>query len=66
MYLQALGQLADRLLQEESHDQEVELGHVGVLGQKRLHDGEAGEVARVAVDLAQRGAPARIAAHVEP
>lgn len=33
MYLQALGQLSDRLLQEERHEQKVKLRHVGVFGQ---------------------------------
>lgn len=65
MYLQAVWQLSHRLLQEERHEQEVELGHVGVLGQQRLQDGQAGEVARVPVDLSHRGAPASTATHVE-
>lgn len=65
MYLQAVWQLSHRLLQEQCHEQEVELGHVGVLGQQRLQDRQAGEVARVPVDLSHSGAPASIAAHVE-
>lgn len=65
MYLQAVWQLSHRLLQEQSHEQEVELGHVGVLGQQRLKDRQSGEVARVPVDLSHCGAPACTAAHVE-
>lgn len=65
MYLQAVWQLGHRLLQEQRHEQEVELGHVGVLGQQRLEDRQAGEVARVPVDLSHRGASASTAAHVE-
>lgn len=65
MYLQAVWQLGDRLLQEQSHEQEVELGHVGVFGQQRLQHRESWEVAGVPVDLSQRGATAGVAAHVE-
>lgn len=65
MYLQAVWQLSHRLLQEQCHEQEVELGHVGVLGQQRLEDRQAGEVARIPVDLSHRGAPACTAAHVK-
>ena len=66
MYLQAVRQLCDGLLQEQSHQQEVELRHVGVFGQQRLQHGEAREVARVPVDLSHRGAAAgAAAAHVE-
>lgn len=32
MYLQAVWELDDRLLQEESHEQEVEFRYVGVFG----------------------------------
>lgn len=65
MYLEAVRQLGDRLLQEESHEQEVELRHVGVFGQQRLQDRESWEVAGVAVDLSQCGAAASTAAHIE-
>lgn len=65
MYLQAVWQLGHRLLQEQRHEQEVELGHVSVLGQQRLEDRQAGEVARVPVDLSHRGASASTAAHVK-
>ena len=65
MYLQAVWQLGDRLLEEERHQQEVELGHVGVFGQQRLQHGEPWEVAGVPVDLPHCGAPAGAAAHVE-
>lgn len=65
MYLQAVRQLGHRLLQEQRHEQEVELGHVGVFGQQRLQHREPREVARVPVDLPQRGAAAGAAAHVE-
>lgn len=65
MYLEAVRQLCDWLLQEEGHEQEVELGHIGVLGQQGLQHGEPWEVARVTVDLAQGGATACAAAHVE-
>lgn len=65
MHLQAVRQLGDGLLQEQRHEQEVELRHVGVFGQQRLQHGQAGEVARVPVDLPHRGAPASTAAHVE-
>lgn len=65
MYLQAVWQLSDRLLQEESHEQEVELGHVGVFRQQRLQDGKAREVAGVSVDLTHCGPAAGTATHVE-
>lgn len=65
MYLQAVWQLSDRLLKEEGHEQEVELGHVGVFGQQRLQHRESWEVASVPVDLSQSGASAGTAAHVE-
>ena len=54
MYLQAVWQLGDGLLQEQRHEQEVELGHVGVFGQQRLQNREPWEVAGVPVDLSQR------------
>lgn len=65
MYLQAVRQLGDGLLQEQRHEQEVELRHVGVFGQQRLQHRQPGEVARLPVDLPQRGAPPGAAAHVE-
>lgn len=65
MYLQAVWQLGDGLLQEQCHEQEVELRHVGVFGQQRLQHGESWEVASVPVDLTQCGAPTGTAAHVE-
>ncbi len=33
MYLQAVWQLSDGLLQEQCHEQEVQLRHIGVFGQ---------------------------------
>ena len=63
--LEAVGHLGDGLLQEQGHQQEVDLGDVGVFGQQGLQDGGAGEVARVPVDLPQRGTPAGTPAHVE-
>lgn len=65
MYLQAVWQLDDGLLQEERHEQEVELRHVGVFGQQCLHHRESREVASVPVDLPQCGAPTGTAAHIE-
>ena len=65
MYLQAVRQLGDGLLQEQSHEQEVELGHVGVFGQQSLHHRESWEVAGVSVDLSQSGASASPSPHVE-
>lgn len=65
MYLQAVRQLGDRLLQEERHEQEVQLRYVGVFGQQRLQHREPWEVAGVPVDLPQRGAAPSAAAHVE-
>lgn len=65
MYLQAVWQLGDGLLQEQSHEQEVQLRHVGVFGQQSLQHRESWEVASVPVDLSHRGAPAGTAAHVE-
>lgn len=65
MYLQAVWQLSHWLLQEQCHEQEVELRHVGVLGQQRLEDRQPGEVAGVPVDLSHRGAATCTAAHVE-
>lgn len=65
MYLQAVWQLSDRLLQEEGHEQEVKLRHIGVFGQQRLQHREPWEVAGVAVDLSHRGASTGTAAHAE-
>lgn len=65
MYLQAVRQHVDRLLQEERHQQEVQLGHVGVFGQQSLQDGEAREVTGIPVDLSQGGAAPGTATHVE-
>ncbi len=65
MYLQAVWQLSDRLLQEQRHEQEVELRHVGVFGQQGLQHRESWEVASVPVDLSHCGAPTSTAAHVE-
>lgn len=65
MYLQAVWQLSDRLLQEECHEQEVELRHIGVFRQERLQHRESWEVAGIPVDLSHRGASASTAAHVE-
>lgn len=65
MYLQAVWQLGDWLLQEQRHEQEVELRHVGVFRQQCLHYRESWEVASVPVDLPHCGAPAGTAAHVE-
>lgn len=65
MYLQAVWQLCDRLLQEQRHEQEVELWHVGVFGQQCLQHRESWEVASIPVDLSQSGAPTSTAAHVE-
>lgn len=65
MYLQAVWQLGDGLLQEKSHEQEVKLGDVGVFGQQSLQNRESWEMAGVPVDLPHRGAPTSAAAHVE-
>lgn len=65
MYLQAVRQLGDGLLQEQGHEQEVQLGNVGVFGKQRLQDGESREVAGVPVDLSDGGASAGAATHVE-
>lgn len=65
MYLQAVRQLGDGLLQKKSHQQEVELRHVGVFGKQRLQHWKPWEMAGIAVDLAQRGPAACTAAHVE-
>lgn len=65
MYLQAVWQLGDRLLQEESHEQEVQLGHICMFRQQRLQDRESWEVAGFPVDLSQRGAAASAASHIE-
>lgn len=65
MYLQAVWELDDRLLQEESHEQEVEFGYVGMFGQQCLQNRESWEMASVPVDLPQCGAPAGTATHVE-
>lgn len=65
MYLQAVWQIGDRLLQEQRHQQEVELRHVGVFGQQCLQHRESWEVASVPVDLSHRGATAGTAAHIE-
>lgn len=65
MYLQPVWQLRDRLLQEERHEQEVQLGHVGVFGQQGLQHRESWEVASVPVDLPNGGSPSSTATHVE-
>lgn len=65
MYLQAVWQLSNRLLQEQRHEQEVELRHVGVFGQQCLQHRESWEVASVSVDLSHCGAPTSTATHVE-
>lgn len=65
MYLQAVWQLSHRLLQEQCHQQKVELRHIGVFGQQCLQHRQSWEVASVPVDLSQCGAPAGTAAHVE-
>lgn len=54
MYLQAVWQLGDGLLQEERHEQEVQLGYVGVFGQQSLQNRESWEMAGVPVDLSHR------------
>lgn len=51
MYLEAVWQLCDGLLQEQGHQQEVELGDVGVFRQQRLQNREPWEMAGVSVDL---------------
>lgn len=66
MYLQALGQFSDGLLQEECHEQEVKLRHIGVFGQQRLQHRESWEMAGVAVYLAYGGPAACAATHVKP
>lgn len=66
MYLQALGQLSDGLLQKERHKQEVKLRHVGVFGQQRLQHRESWEMTGVAVYLAYCRPAACTAAHVKP
>lgn len=65
MYLQVLGVLRNGLLQEERHQQEVQLGHIGVLGEKGLENGEPWEMAGLPVDFAERGPAACVPAHVE-
>lgn len=66
MYLQAVWQFGDWLLQEESHEQEVELRHVGMFGQQCLQHRESWEVAGITVDLSQSGASTSTAANIEP
>lgn len=65
MYLQAVWQLGDRLLQEKRHEQEVKLGYIGVFGQQSLQDRESWEMAGVPVDLSHCRAPSSTAAHIE-
>lgn len=65
MYLQAVWQLSDRLLQEESHKQEVELRNIRVFGQQRLQNRETWEMAGVLVDLPHCGPSTGTAADVE-
>lgn len=66
MYLQALRELSDRLLQEEGHEQKVKLRHIGVLGQQCLQHRESWEVTCVAVYLAYSGPAACTATYVKP
>lgn len=66
MYLQALGQLSDRLLQEKSHEQEVKLRHIGVLGQQGLQHRKSWEVTCVAVYFTYSGPATRTATHIKP
>lgn len=54
MYLQAVWQFGHRLLQEQRHEQEVQLWHVGVFWQQCLENRESWEVASVPVDLSHR------------
>lgn len=51
MYLQAVWQLSNGLLQEQRHQQEVELWHISVFGQQCLEHRESWEVASIPVDL---------------
>lgn len=65
MYLQAVWQLRDWLLQEQRHQQEVELWNVSVFGQQRLQHWESWEVTGIPVDFSQCGASAGTASHIE-
>lgn len=65
MYLQALRQLSDGLLQEQSHEQEVKLGYIGVLGKQRLQHRESWEVTCVTVYLTYSGPATCTASHVK-
>lgn len=65
MYLQALRQLSDRLLQEECHEQEIKLRHIGVFGQQGLQHRESWEMTGVAVYLAYSGPAACTATHIK-
>lgn len=65
MNLQAVWQLSHRLLQEECHEQEVELWDIGVFGQQCLEHRESWEVASFPIDLSNCGASPSAAAHIE-
>lgn len=65
MYLQAVWQLSDRLLQEEGHQQEIELRNICVFGQQSLQNREPWKMAGVLVDLSHCGTSTGTATHVE-
>lgn len=51
MYLQTLRQLCDWLLEEESHEHEVNFWDVGVFGQQSLQYRKSWEMTGISVDF---------------
>lgn len=65
MYLQAVRQVCDWLLQEEGHEEEVDLWHVGVFGQQCLQYRESWEMAGISVDFTHCGPAPCATTHIK-